>query len=199
MPPRCARRLGCEGIRLHAALLWNWNFKIVCSRTPTGRVSIRVVTSGLTRRGDSTHQQSNGNRATRERGTPGLAKIKTTVQIPNPSTCKEVVPALRRRDSAAQRTRRYRPAVGVTSVFPIQDFAVVATGSWTTRLATGSASAGHLRGLDHLRATCRNCGASVVTNPYKTGDVLCTKCGNFNKNTPTFWNKSEIRSLATEV
>src|SRR5207244_987052 len=38
-------------------------------------------------------------------------------------------------------------------------------------------------------ATCRNCGASVVTNPYQTGDVICQKCGTFNKNTPTFCNK----------
>ena len=29
----------------------------------------------------------------------------------------------------------------------------------------------------------------MVTNPYKTGDVMCTKCGTFNKNTPTFCNK----------
>ena len=29
----------------------------------------------------------------------------------------------------------------------------------------------------------------MVTNPYQTGDVLCTKCGTFNKNTPTFCNK----------
>ena len=26
---------------------------------------------------------------------------------------------------------------------------------------------GNLKGLHHLRATCRNCGASVVTNPYQ--------------------------------
>src|ERR1700716_2303854 len=40
-------------------------------------------------------------------------------------------------------------------------------------------------------ARCRswNCGASVVTNPYQTGDVICHKCGTFNKNTPTFCNK----------
>ena len=29
----------------------------------------------------------------------------------------------------------------------------------------------------------------MVTNPYKTGDVLCAKCGTFNKNSPTFCNK----------
>ena len=76
------------------------------------------------------------------------------------------------------------------SVFPIQDFRGLsqldfvdyAIGNWECKC-------GHFRGLHHLRATCRNCGASVVTNPYKTGDVLCAKCGTFNKNTPTFCNK----------
>ena len=29
----------------------------------------------------------------------------------------------------------------------------------------------------------------MVTNPYQTGDVICSKCGTFNKNTPTFCNK----------
>ena len=75
-------------------------------------------------------------------------------------------------------------------MFPIQDFRGLsqldfvdyAIGNWECKC-------GHLRGLHHLRATCRNCGASVVTNPYKTGDVLCAKCGTFNKNTPTFCNK----------
>ena len=74
--------------------------------------------------------------------------------------------------------------------FPIQDFRGLsqldfvdyAIGNWECKC-------GHLRGLHHLRATCRNCGASVVTNPYKTGDVICAKCGTFNKNTPTFCNK----------
>jgi DNA-directed RNA polymerase subunit beta len=77
-----------------------------------------------------------------------------------------------------------------TSVFPIKDFREMSQldfvdytiGSWECKC-------GNLKGLHHLRATCRNCGASVVTNPYQTGDVLCAKCGTFNKNTPTFCNK----------
>ena len=77
-----------------------------------------------------------------------------------------------------------------TSVFPIQDFREMsqlefvdyAIGNWECKC-------GNLKGLHHLRATCRNCGASVVTNPYQTGDVICQKCGTFNKNTPTFCNK----------
>src|SRR5207302_91571 len=62
------------------------------------------------------------------------------------------------------------------------DFVDYSIGNWECKC-------GNLKGLHHLRATCRNCGASVVTNPYKTGDVICTKCGTFNKNTPTFCNK----------
>src|SRR5580700_8181975 len=77
-----------------------------------------------------------------------------------------------------------------SSVFPIQDFRGLsqldfvdyAIGNWECKC-------GNLKGLHHLRATCRQCGASVVTNPYQTGDVICTKCGAFNKNTPTFCNK----------
>jgi DNA-directed RNA polymerase subunit beta len=77
-----------------------------------------------------------------------------------------------------------------TSVFPIQDFRGLsqldfvdyAIGNWECKC-------GHLRGLHHLRATCRQCGASVVTDPYRSGDVICSKCGTFNRNTPTFCNK----------
>src|ERR1700694_3300615 len=77
-----------------------------------------------------------------------------------------------------------------TSVFPIKDFREMsqlefvdyAIGNWECKC-------GNLKGLHHLRATCRHCGGSVVTNPYQTGDVICHKCGTFNKNTPTFCNK----------
>src|SRR5450432_3308841 len=133
----------------------------------------------------------NGNRANRERARLDFAKIKTTVQIPNLIDVQkksyqrflqmELLPS-EREDGGLQSV--------FTSVFPIKDFREMsqlefvdyAIGNWECKC-------GHLRGLHHLRATCRNCGASVVTNPYKTGDVLCAKCGTFNKNTPTFCNK----------
>ena len=133
----------------------------------------------------------NGNRVTRERERLDFAKIKTTVQIPNLIDVQkksyqrflqmDLLPS-EREDTGLQSV--------FTSVFPIQDFRGLsqldfvdyAIGNWECKC-------GHLRGLHHLRATCRNCGASVVTNPYKTGDVLCAKCGTFNKNTPTFCNK----------
>src|SRR5258708_36493775 len=56
-------------------------------------------------------------------------------------------------------------------------------------IGNGACKCGNVKGLHPLRPTCRNCGASVVTNPYQTGDVICHKCGTFNKNTPTFCNK----------
>jgi DNA-directed RNA polymerase subunit beta len=76
------------------------------------------------------------------------------------------------------------------SVFPITDFRNVsqlefvdyAIGNWECKC-------GHLKGLHHLRTTCRNCGATVVTDPFHPGEVLCNKCGTYNANTPDFCNK----------
>jgi DNA-directed RNA polymerase subunit beta len=133
----------------------------------------------------------NGNRPTRERERLDFAKIKTAVQIPN---LIDVQKKSYQRFLQMDQLPSEREDTGLqsvfTSVFPIQDFRGLsqldfvdyAIGNWECKC-------GHLRGLHHLRATCRNCGASVVTNPYRTGDVICSKCGTFNKNTPTFCNK----------
>ena len=76
------------------------------------------------------------------------------------------------------------------SVFPITDFRNVsqlefvdyAIGNWECKC-------GHLKGLHHLRTTCKNCGNTVITDPFHPGDVLCSKCGTYNANTPDFCNK----------
>jgi len=76
------------------------------------------------------------------------------------------------------------------SVFPISDFRNVsqlefvdyAIGNWECKC-------GHLKGLHHLRTTCRNCGSTVITDPFHPGEVLCSKCGTYNANTPDFCNK----------
>ena len=46
-------------------------------------------------------------------------------------------------------------------------------------------------GLHHLRTICRNpnCGAEIRTDQFHAGDVLCHKCGTFNKNIVTFCNR----------
>jgi DNA-directed RNA polymerase subunit beta len=76
------------------------------------------------------------------------------------------------------------------SVFPISDFRNLsqlefvdyAIGNWECKC-------GHLKGLHHLRTTCRNCGSTVITDPFHPGEVLCSKCGTYNANTPDFCNK----------
>jgi DNA-directed RNA polymerase subunit beta len=76
------------------------------------------------------------------------------------------------------------------SVFPISDFRDVsklefvdyAIGNWECKC-------GHLKGLHHLRSTCKNCGFTITTDPFHPGEVLCSKCGTYNANTPDFCNK----------
>ncbi len=133
----------------------------------------------------------NGNHAVRERERLDFSKIKSSIQIPN---LIEVQRMSYQRFLQMDLLPSEREDTGLqsvfSSVFPIQDFRGLsqldfvdyAIGNWECKC-------GNLKGLHHLRATCRNCGASVVTNPYQTGDVICPKCGTFNKNTPTFCNK----------
>jgi DNA-directed RNA polymerase subunit beta len=134
---------------------------------------------------------SNNHQHVRERERLDFAKIEGSIQIPNLIEVQmksyqrflqmDLLPS-EREDGGLQSV--------FTSVFPIKDFREMsqlefvdyAIGNWECKC-------GNLKGLHHLRATCRNCGASVVTNPYQTGDVICHKCGTFNKNTPTFCNK----------
>ena len=136
-------------------------------------------------------QNGNGNHHIRERERLDFSKIRSSIQIPNLIEVQknsyarflqmDLLPS-EREDGGLQSV--------FASVFPIQDFRGLsqldfvdyAIGNWECKC-------GNLKGLHHLRATCRGCGASVVTNPYQTGDVLCTKCGAFNKNTPTFCEK----------
>ncbi len=131
------------------------------------------------------------NHHVRERQRLDFAKIHGTIQIPN---LIEVQMKSYQRFLQMDLLPSERDDGGLqsvfTSVFPIRDFREMsqlefvdyAIGNWECKC-------GNLKGLHHLRATCRNCGASVVTNPYQTGDVICHKCGTFNKNTPTFCNK----------
>src|SRR3979411_84915 len=131
------------------------------------------------------------NQHVRERQRLDFAKIQGSIQIPN---LIEVQMKSYQRFLQMDLLPSERDDAGLqsvfTSVFPIKDFREMsqlefvdyAIGNWECKCS-------NLKGLHHLRATCRNCGASVVTNPYQTGDVICHKCGTCNKNTPTFCNK----------
>jgi DNA-directed RNA polymerase subunit beta len=133
----------------------------------------------------------NSNQHVRERQRLDFAKIQGSIQIPNLIEVQmksyqrflqmDLLPS-EREDGGLQSV--------FTSVFPIKDFREMSQLEFVDySIGNWECKCGNLKGLHHLRATCRNCGASVVTNPYQTGDVICHKCGTFNKNTPTFCNK----------
>jgi DNA-directed RNA polymerase subunit beta len=120
-----------------------------------------------------------------------FSKIPATIQIPN---LIEVQKRSYDRFLQMDKLPSERDDSGLQSVFqsvfPITDFRNVsqlefvdyAIGNWECKC-------GHLKGLHHLRTTCRNCGATVITDPFHPGEVLCGKCGTYNANTPDFCNK----------
>jgi DNA-directed RNA polymerase subunit beta len=120
-----------------------------------------------------------------------FSKIPATIQIPN---LIEVQKRSYERFLQMDKLPSEREDGGLQavfqSVFPITDFRNVsqlefvdyAIGNWECKC-------GHLKGLHHLRTTCKNCGSTVITDPFHPGDVLCHKCGTYNANTPDFCNK----------
>src|SRR3954465_6329125 len=70
-----------------------------------------------------------------------------------------------------------------TSVFPFSDFRETcsldfvkfAIGNWECKC-------GSLKGLEHLRMTCANCGSKILTDHPHEETVGCQKCGVINKN-----------------
>ncbi|HSA94279.1 MAG TPA: DNA-directed RNA polymerase subunit beta [Terriglobales bacterium] len=125
------------------------------------------------------------------RGRLDFAKIPAALQIPN---LIEVQKRSYDRFLQMDRLPAERDDTGLQavfqSVFPITDFRNVsqldfvdyAIGNWECKC-------GHLKGLHHLRTTCKNCGSTVITDPFHPGDVLCGKCGTYNANTPDFCGK----------
>ncbi|MEX2262807.1 MAG: DNA-directed RNA polymerase subunit beta [Bryobacteraceae bacterium] len=76
------------------------------------------------------------------------------------------------------------------SVFPISDFRGLSELEFVDySIGNWECKCGNLKGLHHLRSTCRTCGATIRTNPFHAGDVLCHHCGTFNKNVVTFCTK----------
>ena len=120
-----------------------------------------------------------------------FSKIPATIQIPN---LIEVQKRSYDRFLQMDRLPSERDDAGLQavfqSVFPISDFRGVAQLEFVDyAIGNWECKCGHLKGLHHLRTTCKNCGATVVTDPFHPGDVLCTKCGTYNANTPDFCTK----------
>ena len=130
-----------------------------------------------------------GNGAVRQR--INFSKIPTVIKIPN---LIEVQRRSYERFLQMNLLPSEREDVGLqavfNSVFPITDFRGIAQLDFVDySIGNWECKCGSLKGLHHLRSTCKNCGHTVITDPFKVGDVLCTKCGTFNKNVVTFCNK----------
>jgi DNA-directed RNA polymerase subunit beta len=120
-----------------------------------------------------------------------FSKIHTLIQIPNLIEVQKksyerflqmnLLPS-EREDSGLQAV--------FNSVFPISDFrgqsqlefVDYSIGNWECKC-------GELKGLDHLRSTCKNCGNVIITDPYSGANILCRACGATNKNIVTFCDK----------
>jgi DNA-directed RNA polymerase subunit beta len=140
----------------------------------------------LTPHNDAHHREKLGERV-------DFSKIKTSIPIPN---LIEVQKKSYERFLQMDLLPSERDDTGLESVFksvfPISDFRGLsqlefvdyAIGNWECKC-------GNLKGLHHLRSTCRNpaCGATIKTDPFHLGDVLCPRCGTFNKNIVTFCNR----------
>jgi DNA-directed RNA polymerase subunit beta len=135
------------------------------------------------------HTPQNG--AARER--VDFSKIKTTIPIPN---LIEVQKQSYERFLQMDLLPSERDDTGLESVFksvfPISDFRGLSQLEFVDySIGNWECKCGNLKGLHHLRSTCRNpaCGATIKTDPFHLGDVLCHRCGTFNKNIVTFCNR----------
>ncbi len=120
-----------------------------------------------------------------------FSKIKTSIPIPN---LIEVQKKSYERFLQMDLLPSERDDTGLESVFksvfPITDFRGLsqlefvdyAIGNWECKC-------GNLKGLHHLRSTCKQCGATIQTDPFHPGEVLCHHCGTFNRNIVTFCSR----------
>src|ERR1700691_848474 len=122
-----------------------------------------------------------------------FSKIKTSIPIPN---LIEVQKNSYEKFLQMDLLPNERDDIGLqtvfTSVFPISDFRGVSQLEFVDySIGNWECKCGNLKGLHHLRSTCRNpsCGATIQTDPFHPGDVLCHHCGTFNKNIVTFCNR----------
>jgi DNA-directed RNA polymerase subunit beta len=121
-----------------------------------------------------------------------FSKIRTAIQIPN---LIEVQKNSYERFLQMNMLPEEREDTGLqavfNSVFPISDFRGVSTLEFISySIGNWECKCGNLKGLHHLRSTCKSCGATIATNPFQAEPtVMCPKCGTTNKNQVTFCNK----------
>jgi DNA-directed RNA polymerase subunit beta len=132
---------------------------------------------------------NSSNGASRER--VDFSKIKTSIPIPN---LIEVQKKSYERFLQMDLLPNEREDLGLqsvfSSVFPINDFRGLSQLDFVDySIGNWECKCGALKGLHHLRSTCRSCGAAIKTDPFHSGEVLCQKCGTFNRNVVTFCNR----------
>src|SRR5215467_3825133 len=120
-----------------------------------------------------------------------FSKIKTSIPIPN---LIEVQKQSYERFLQMDLLPNEREDTGLqtvfNSVFPISDFRGVSQLEFVDySIGNWECKCGNLKGLHHLRSTCRNCGATIKTDPFHPGEVLCHHCGTFNRNIVTFCSR----------
>ena len=131
-------------------------------------------------------------KVTTARERTNFSKIRTAIQIPN---LIEVQKNSYERFLQMNMLPEEREDTGLqavfNSVFPISDFRGVSTLEFISySIGNWECKCGNLKGLHHLRSTCKSCGATITTNPFSSETtVMCPKCGTNNKNTVTFCNK----------
>jgi len=70
-----------------------------------------------------------------------------------------------------------------TSVFPFSDFRETCSLDFVKfSIGNWECKCGQLKGLEHLRMTCANCGAKIITDHPHEETVNCQRCGVINKN-----------------
>ncbi|HEY6219024.1 MAG TPA: hypothetical protein VIV65_03135, partial [Gemmatimonadaceae bacterium] len=70
-----------------------------------------------------------------------------------------------------------------TSVFPFSDFRETCSLDFVKfSIGNWECKCGSLKGLEHLRMTCANCGSKIITDHPHEETVNCQKCGVINKN-----------------
>src|SRR5690348_5121008 len=120
-----------------------------------------------------------------------FSKIKTSIPIPNLiEVQKKSYEKFLQMDLLPNEREDTGLQTVFNSVFPISDFRGVSQLDFVDySIGNWECKCGNLRGLHHLRSTCRGCGSTIQTNPFHAGEVLCHRCGTYNANVVTFCNK----------
>ena len=120
-----------------------------------------------------------------------FSRIRATIPIPN---LIEVQKSSYERFLQMDRLPSERDDAGLqavfNSVFPITDFRGLSQLDFVEySIGDWECKCGHLRGLHHLRSTCKACGAAMRTDAYGPNELACEQCGSYNDNLVTFCTK----------